>query len=285
MIRKAQTHTLPDVPGPNGEVVYALLDSADGFFSIDEQTGVIGLERPLDRELQATYELRALASDQGSPRLSSVCQVAISVLDINDNPPVFQHREYTATAAEDVTPGVQLLRVQAASRDAEANGEISYSIIGGNEHGLFSVDPRTGTCTPNETCLQRMRCLRFGVRHLRRHLCHRAAGLRGLSRTLHHHRGHGRRLAAAERHGHRQHQPDRRQRQPAHLQPGRVHGGGRRGRRAGEGGHNGEARAAGGIRVPSFIPLHATSTQTSFTAHTYHISAPVESQHLEAQLN
>lgn len=144
MLRKTLTHTFPDIPGPNSEVVYSLLDSADGFFSIDEQTGVISLERPLDRELQATFELRALASDQGSPRLSSVCQVAISVLDINDNPPVFEHREYTATAAEDVTPGTQLLRVQAASRDAEANGEITYSIISGNEHGLFSVDPRTG---------------------------------------------------------------------------------------------------------------------------------------------
>ncbi|TWW58827.1 protocadherin Fat 1a isoform X4 [Takifugu flavidus] len=130
--------------GLNSDIVYSLLDSADGFFSIDEQTGVISLERPLDRELQATYELRALASDQGSPRFSSVCLVVISVLDINDNPPVFEHREYTATVSEDVTAGTQLLRVQAASRDTEANGEISYGIISGNEHGLFSVDPRTG---------------------------------------------------------------------------------------------------------------------------------------------
>lgn len=131
-----------------------MLDSADGFFSIDEHTGVISLERPLDREVQSTYELKAWASDQGSPRLSSSCQVVISVLDINDNPPVFEHREYTAAVSEDVTVGTQLLRVQAASRDTEASGVISYSIISGNEHGMFSVDPRTGTwlhpwLTPN----------------------------------------------------------------------------------------------------------------------------------------
>lgn len=138
------TCAFSDIPGVNSDIAYSLLDSADGFFSIDEQTGVMSLERPLDRELQATYELRALASDQGSPRLSSVCQVVISVLDINDNPPVFEHREYTATVSEDVTVGTQLLRVQAASRDTEANGEISYSIISGNEHGLFSVDLLTG---------------------------------------------------------------------------------------------------------------------------------------------
>uniref|UniRef100_A0A8C9XKL9 FAT atypical cadherin 1a n=1 Tax=Sander lucioperca TaxID=283035 RepID=A0A8C9XKL9_SANLU len=132
------------IPGLNSDILYSLGDSADGFFSIDEHTGVISLERPLDREVQSTYELKARASDQGSPRLSSLCQVVISILDINDNPPVFEHREYTATLSEDVAVGTQVLRVQAASRDMEANGEISYSIISGNEHGMFSVDPRTG---------------------------------------------------------------------------------------------------------------------------------------------
>ena len=132
------------IPGLNSDIIYSLVDSVDGFFSIDEHTGVVSLERPLDREVQSTYELKARASDQGSPRLSSLCQVVISVLDINDNPPVFEHREYTATVSEDVAAGTQVLRVQAASRDTEANGEISYSIISGNEHGMFSVDPRTG---------------------------------------------------------------------------------------------------------------------------------------------
>jgi len=121
-----------------------LADSAEGSFSIDEHTGVISLARPLDREVQSVYELKARASDQGSPRLSSLCAVVVSVLDINDNPPVFEHREYTATVPEDVAVGTQLLRVLAASRDADANGEISYCIISGTEHGMFSVDPRTG---------------------------------------------------------------------------------------------------------------------------------------------
>lgn len=133
------------ISGINGDILYSLMDSADGFFSIDEHTGVISLERPLDREVQSTYQLKAMANDMGIPRHTMVCPVVVSVLDINDNPPVFEHREYTATVSEDVTVGTQLLRVQAASRDTEASGEISYSIISGNEHGRFSVDPRTGT--------------------------------------------------------------------------------------------------------------------------------------------
>lgn len=95
--------------------------------------------------MQSVYELTAQAIDRGSPRLSSLCTVTVSILDINDNPPVFEHREYTATVPEDVAVGAQLLRVQAASRDKEANAEISYSIISGNEHGMFSVDARSGT--------------------------------------------------------------------------------------------------------------------------------------------
>ncbi|KAK7929499.1 hypothetical protein WMY93_005894 [Mugilogobius chulae] len=130
--------------GLNSDILYSLVDSADSFFSIDEYSGVISLQRPLDREVQSVYELTAQATDQGSPHRSATTQVVISVLDINDNPPVFEHREYTATVAEDITVGTQILRVLAASRDTEANQEITYSIISGNEHGMFSVDSHTG---------------------------------------------------------------------------------------------------------------------------------------------
>lgn len=133
------------VSGSNAEIFYSLLDSADGVFSIEEETGIMHLSRPLDRELQSLYTLRARATDRGSPRrLSSLTTISISILDINDNPPVFERREYTATVAEDVTVGTQVLRVHAASRDAEAGAEISYAIINGNERGAFRVDPHTG---------------------------------------------------------------------------------------------------------------------------------------------
>ncbi|XP_051939688.1 protocadherin Fat 1a isoform X2 [Hippocampus zosterae] len=130
--------------GPNGDVVYSLLDSADGWFGIDELSGIISLERPLDREARSLYELEARAADRGSPRLWATCRVLVSVLDINDNPPVFERREYAAAVPEDAAVGGQVLRVQAASRDVEAGGEIAYSIVSGNEHGAFSVDPSTG---------------------------------------------------------------------------------------------------------------------------------------------
>ncbi|XP_030643540.1 protocadherin Fat 1a isoform X2 [Chanos chanos] len=131
--------------GSNADILYSLVDSGEGYFSIDEHTGILTLERPLDREVQSVYTLKARATDQGSPRrLSTVCTVTVSVLDINDNPPVFEHREYVATVPEDIAVGTQVLRVRAASRDADAGSEISYAIVSGNERGMFSVDPHTG---------------------------------------------------------------------------------------------------------------------------------------------
>ena len=133
------------MPGLNRKIVYSLPDSADGQFSISESSGIIQLEKPLDRELQAVYTLTLKATDQGLPRrLTATSTVVVSVLDINDNPPVFEYREYSASVSEDTLIGTEVLQVYAASRDIEANAEITYSIISGNEHGKFSIDPRTG---------------------------------------------------------------------------------------------------------------------------------------------
>ncbi|XP_048851790.1 protocadherin Fat 1a isoform X3 [Brienomyrus brachyistius] len=131
--------------GLNGAVLYILEESAGGVFSIDEHSGLLRLQRPLDRAAQAAYTLIARAVDQGvQRRLSAVCHVAVSVMDINNNPPVFERREYTAAVPEDVSVGTQVLRVFAARRDSEASSEITYAIVSGNEHGMFSVDPQTG---------------------------------------------------------------------------------------------------------------------------------------------
>lgn len=133
--------------GSNGEVVYTLLDSADGAFSVDEHSGVLRLATPLDRDLRPSYTLQARATDRGWPRpLSAICTVTVSVLDLNDDPPVFQRRDYVVTIPEDVAAGTQVLRVHAASRDSEA--QISYAIIDGNERGAFSMDTHTGKRFP-----------------------------------------------------------------------------------------------------------------------------------------
>lgn len=126
-------------------MTYSLVDDAGGSFSVDQASGVLVLERFLDREVQSTYQVTVRAADRGTPsRLSSFVNVTITILDINDNPPVFEHRDQLVTVPEDVALGTEVLRVHAASKDIGTNAEITYSIRSGNEHGKFHVHPRTG---------------------------------------------------------------------------------------------------------------------------------------------
>lgn len=126
-------------------VVYSLADSAGGFFSIDKYSGIVVLEHVLDREIQPFYQITVCASDQGSPQpLYSLVNATITVLDVNDNPPVFERRDQLASVPEDVGVGTEVLRVYAASKDIGTNAEITYSIRSGNEHGKFHIHPLTG---------------------------------------------------------------------------------------------------------------------------------------------
>ncbi|KAK2891240.1 hypothetical protein Q8A67_013883 [Cirrhinus molitorella] len=131
--------------GMNGKIRYSFEDSAGGLFSIEESSGIISLERSLDRQMKATHVLRVRATDHGSPhRLSSLSSVVVTVLDANDHPLAFEHREYVSTVPEDVKIGTKLLNVFAASRDREMTFQTTYSITSGNKRGAFRIDSRTG---------------------------------------------------------------------------------------------------------------------------------------------
>ncbi|CAL8364079.1 unnamed protein product [Lota lota] len=133
--------------GLNRTVVYSLVDSANGVFSIEPVSGVLVLERPLDRETQDSYQLRVQATDQAGQQgaLASQVDLTVLVLDVNDNAPVFQRRDYTVTVPEDVAVGTEVLRVFATSVDIGPNAEIIYSIRSGNELRMFTINSRLGT--------------------------------------------------------------------------------------------------------------------------------------------
>uniref|UniRef100_A0A3B4AML1 Uncharacterized protein n=1 Tax=Periophthalmus magnuspinnatus TaxID=409849 RepID=A0A3B4AML1_9GOBI len=141
--------------GFNRTIVYSLVDSVSGFFSIDPISGVVVLERPLDRESRDSYHIRVQATDQAGQQgaLSSQCcflslpqvDLTILVLDVNDNAPVFQRRDYSVTVPEDVAVGTEVTRVLATSVDIGPNAEITYSIRSGNELGKFAIDRILGS--------------------------------------------------------------------------------------------------------------------------------------------
>ncbi|XP_053440843.1 cadherin EGF LAG seven-pass G-type receptor 1 isoform X3 [Nycticebus coucang] len=133
--------------GPNGRLLYTFQggDDGDGDFYIEPTSGVIRTQRRLDREHVAVYNLRALAVDRGSPApLSAVVEIQVTVLDINDNPPVFERDELELFVEENSPVGSVVARIRADDPDEGPNAQIMYQIVEGNVPEVFQLDLLSG---------------------------------------------------------------------------------------------------------------------------------------------
>ncbi|CAG0921142.1 unnamed protein product [Notodromas monacha] len=130
--------------GINKKIQYMFVGQAYGQFAIDSASGLVTLAKPLDRELQAMYNLTIQAVDQGTPQLTAEASIIVIVRDINDNPPEFENKYYHVSVPETAIVGMDVVKVWATSKDLGVNAEVSYSIIGGNEHKKFSIHPKSG---------------------------------------------------------------------------------------------------------------------------------------------
>ncbi|XP_076315436.1 fat-like cadherin-related tumor suppressor homolog [Tachypleus tridentatus] len=69
--------------------------------------------------------------------------VEITVLDVNDNAPIFVNLPYYSVVPIEAQPGDLIRKVQAIDLDMDLNGYIHYELVKG-EKDLFSIDSRTG---------------------------------------------------------------------------------------------------------------------------------------------
>ncbi|XP_019377369.1 PREDICTED: protocadherin Fat 4, partial [Gavialis gangeticus] len=115
-------------------------------FRLDPVSGKLSTITQLDREEQSYYSLQVLATDLGSPPLSSVARVNVSVLDVNDNSPVFYPVQYFAHIQENEPAGSYLTTVSATDPDMGLNGTVKYSISAGDT-SRFQIHSQTGVIT------------------------------------------------------------------------------------------------------------------------------------------
>uniref|UniRef100_A0A3B4VQ35 Cadherin domain-containing protein n=1 Tax=Seriola dumerili TaxID=41447 RepID=A0A3B4VQ35_SERDU len=80
----------------------------------------------LDREHLSECNITVIASDAGSPPLSSKRTFYLKVSDVNDNAPVFLRNFYSALIGENNSPGVSVLSVNAKDPDENQNARVSY---------------------------------------------------------------------------------------------------------------------------------------------------------------
>lgn len=83
----------------------------DGDFHLHPSTGALSTSRGLDRETKAEYTLEVVASDRGSPALSTTVMVQVKVMDVNDNSPIFSKSSYSVDVSEDAAEGSRVLEV------------------------------------------------------------------------------------------------------------------------------------------------------------------------------
>ncbi|XP_061496273.1 cadherin EGF LAG seven-pass G-type receptor 1 isoform X3 [Rhineura floridana] len=135
--------------GPNGRLLYTFQggDDGDGDFYIEATSGVIRTLRKLDRENVAVYSLRAFAVDRGSPPLKAYVDIQVTVLDINDNPPVFEQDEFDIFVEENSPVGSIVARISAVDPDEGTNAQIMYQIVEGNIPEVFQLDLLNGDLT------------------------------------------------------------------------------------------------------------------------------------------
>ncbi|KAM8847854.1 protocadherin beta-15-like isoform 9-T9 [Synchiropus picturatus] len=107
--------------------------------------GELILDKELDREEQHEISLLLTAYDGGSPQRSGTVVIHVTVLDANDNAPVFSQSLYSAKIPENSPLGTVVLTVTASDADEGINSEVVYGFDHvSNEEQLFSLNPTTG---------------------------------------------------------------------------------------------------------------------------------------------
>ncbi|XP_025754634.1 protocadherin gamma-C5 isoform X16 [Oreochromis niloticus] len=105
------------------------------------------LEKPLDRERKTVHKILLTALDGGNPVRSGTTQITISVLDINDNFPVFEKNLYKVSLGEKSIQGTVVIQPKASDADEGLNGEITFSFGSRTPDSVlsvFDINPSTG---------------------------------------------------------------------------------------------------------------------------------------------
>ncbi|XP_064345096.1 cadherin-3 isoform X2 [Camelus dromedarius] len=136
----------------------------EGVFTIEKETGWLLLNKPLDREKIAKYELFGHAVSENGASVEEPMNISIIVTDQNDHKPKFTQDVFRGSVLEGVLPGTSVMQVTATDEDdaiTTYNGVVAYSIHGQepkDPHDLmFTVHRSTGTISVISSGLDRER--------------------------------------------------------------------------------------------------------------------------------
>ncbi|KAL5251831.1 hypothetical protein ACHWQZ_G014847 [Mnemiopsis leidyi] len=131
--------------GINGLVQYLIVsEESDLPFHLDSYTGSISLYSHLDFETKTYYQFTVRAFNKVTPDFYQETAVQISVLDVNDNAPLFVKSHFNFNLLDSSLDNVAIGVAMATDADSGINGEIYYTLQPTVNSHLFQVDLRTG---------------------------------------------------------------------------------------------------------------------------------------------
>jgi hypothetical protein len=123
-------------------ITYEISPPNSNFF-IDPVSGVIATNVITDSEVATFYSFTVIAVDNDGPRSrSGSATVYIEVIDVNDNPPVFNQSSYTVSVSESIP--VQSVVLQLTAEDADSsfiNSDVRYEILSPEVGSGVPIDP------------------------------------------------------------------------------------------------------------------------------------------------
>ncbi|XP_060743336.1 protocadherin alpha-7-like [Tachysurus vachellii] len=130
--------------------------STNNYFELDvktreeEKIPFLILKKQLDREEKPYLNLTLTAYDGGKPERFGSVNISITVVDINDNAPVFDRQVYTVTLEENIEIGSSVVKLHATDLDEGANGQIVYAFdksVMSKAFDKFEINSNTGEIT------------------------------------------------------------------------------------------------------------------------------------------
>ncbi|XP_012988613.2 cadherin-7 isoform X2 [Esox lucius] len=133
--------------GNNAKLIYSILQG-EPYFSVEPKTGIIVTSMSdMDREAREQYLVVVQVKDMLglSGGYSASTTVTISLTDVNDNGPTFQHNLYTFAVPESAPVGTTVGRIKADDGDLGIHARMNYSLEDLEDSGTFKVqtDPVT----------------------------------------------------------------------------------------------------------------------------------------------
>uniref|UniRef100_A0A8C6TAA4 Cadherin domain-containing protein n=1 Tax=Neogobius melanostomus TaxID=47308 RepID=A0A8C6TAA4_9GOBI len=113
---------------------------------MDQQSGILTVQKSLDYELKKEFSLLIEARDSGFPPFSSFEEIHINITDVNDNAPLFSQMVYRCEVFEN-SPPTFVCDVLAIDADSGMFGIVQYNITEGNSGYVFMIDPESGVLT------------------------------------------------------------------------------------------------------------------------------------------